>query len=153
MGWFSVIMVFILSALWWIKIRGLWKLPDRRDWLRGKQDLILMGMAMLSKSSVWFFIDRRGCVPSRLFDLRPNYGGRNEDSGDLLLKVPCMHCHTQCPWPCSRPLPTHASAVDSWTLTGKSGSLSCGVTASFSWVLVCTKFCLCPPRACFPSPV
>ena len=146
-------MVFILSALWWIKIRGLWKLPDRRDWLRGKQDLILMGMAILSKSSVWFFIDRRGCVPSRLFDLRPNYGGRNEDSGDLLLKVPCMHCHTQCPWPCSRPLPTHASAVDSWTLTGKSGSLSCGVTAPFSWVLVCTKFCLCPPRACFPSPV
>ena len=29
---------------------------------------------------------------------------------------------------------------------GKSGSVSCGVTASFSWVLVHTKFCLCPPR-------
>ena len=27
---------------------------------------------------------------------------------------------------------------DPWTLTGKSGSVSCGVTASFSWVLVCT---------------
>ena len=22
-----------------------------------------------------------------------------------------------------------------------------------SWVLVCTKFCLCPPSVCFPSPV
>ena len=29
---FSVIVVFILSALWWIRIRGLWKLPDGRDW-------------------------------------------------------------------------------------------------------------------------
>ena len=146
-------MVFILSALWWRRIRGLWKLPDGRDWLRGKLGLILMGRAMLSKSLIQFSVDGWGCVPSLLLDLRPNYGRGNEDSGNLLLKVPCMHCHTQCPWPCSRPLPTHASAVDSWTLTGKSGSLSCGVTASFSWVLVCTKFCLCPPRACFPSPV
>ena len=61
-----------------------------------------------------------------------NYGGGNEDNGDLLQKVPCMpHC-TQCPQPCSRPLPTHASARDSWTLRGKSGSASCGVTAPFS---------------------
>ena len=36
--------------------------------------------------------------------------------------------------------------------TGKSGSVSCGVTAPFSWVLV-HRFCLCPPRVCFPSPV
>ena len=28
-----------------------------------------------------------------------------------------------------------------------------GVTALFSWVLVCTKFCFCPPRVCLPSPV
>ena len=34
---------------------------------------------------------------------------------------------------------------------GKSGSVSCLVTASFSWVLVCTSFCLCPPRVCFPQ--
>ena len=58
---------------------------------------------------------------------------------------------TQCPWPCTRPLPTHASAGDSWSLTGKSGSVSCGVTAPFSRVLVHTKFCLCPPRVCFPA--
>ena len=25
-------MVFILSTLWWIRIRSLWKLPDGRDW-------------------------------------------------------------------------------------------------------------------------
>ena len=35
--------------------------------------------------------------------------GGNEDNGDLLQKVPCLHCYTQCPQPCSRPLPTHAS--------------------------------------------
>ena len=63
-----------------------------------------------------------------------------------------MPCYTQRPQPCSRPPPTHASVGDSWTLTGKSGSVSCGVTAPLSWVLVYTRFCLCPARACFPVP-
>ena len=76
--------------------------------------------------------------------------GGNEDNGGLLQKVPCMYCFIQCPQPCSRPLLTHASTRDSWTLMGKSGSISCRVTAPFSWVLVCTRFCLCPPRVCFP---
>ena len=58
-----------------------------------------------------------------------------------------MYCYTQCPQLCSRPPPTCASAGDSWTLTGKSGSVSCGVTAPFSW---CTRFCLCPPSVYFP---
>ena len=35
----------------------------------------------------------------------------------------------------------------------KCGSISCGVTDSFSWVLVHKRFCLCPPRVCLPSPV
>ena len=38
------------------------------------------------------------------------------------------------------------------TLTDKSGSVSCGVTAPFSWHLVHITFCLCPPRVCFPNP-
>ena len=38
-------LVFSLSALWWRRIRGLWKLPDGRDWLRGKLGLVLMGRA------------------------------------------------------------------------------------------------------------
>ena len=50
-------------------------------------------------------------------------------------------CCSQCPWSCSRPLLTHASTKDSWRLTGKSGSVSCRVTAPFSWVLVHTRFC------------
>ena len=79
------------------------------------------------------------------------FGGVNEDNKDLLQKVPCMHCHIQCPQAyttadpglCWRLLDTH----------GKSRSVSCGFTAPFSWVQVCTRFCLCPPRVCFPHPV
>ena len=123
----------------------------KRDWLWGKLGLILMGGAMLSKSLIQFSVDGRDLVPSLLLDLRPNYGGGNEDNGDLLQKVPYMRCPTQCPWCCSRPPPTHASTGDSWILTGKSGSVSCGVTPPFSWVLVHRRFCLCPPR--FVSPV
>ena len=62
-----------------------------------------------------------------------NSVGGNEGDGDLLQKVPCTHCYTHCPQPCSRPAPTPASAGDSWTLLGKSGSVSCGVTGPFSW--------------------
>ena len=50
--WFS-----FLSALWWIRIRGLWKLPDGRDWVRGKLGLVLMSGAMLSKSLIQFSVD------------------------------------------------------------------------------------------------
>ena len=48
---------------------------------------------------------------------------------------------------------SHAPAGDFWTLMGMSGSVSCGVAAPFSWVLVRTRFCLCPPRVCLSSPV
>ena len=85
-----------------------------------------------------------------MFDPRPNYGGGNEGNGKLLQNIPCTHCCTQCPQTCNRPPLTHTSARDSWTLMDKSRSVSCGVTAPFSWVLVCTRFCLCPPRVCFP---
>ena len=90
------------------------------------------------------------CVPSLLFDLRPNYGGGNEDNGDLLQKVPCMHCHTQCPQVYSRPLLTHAFTGDPWTLTDKCGSVSCEVCALFSWVLV-HKVLFVPIKSLFPQ--
>ena len=50
-----------------------------------------------------------------LLDLRPHYGGGNEDY--FLQKVPCSHCCMQCPQTC-RPPPTHTSARDSRTLMG-----------------------------------
>ena len=58
------------------------------DWLRGKLDLILIGRVMLSESLIQFSIEEQGCVPSLFFDLGPNYGGGNEDNGDILQKVP-----------------------------------------------------------------
>ena len=62
-----------------------------------------MDGSMLSKSLIQFSVNGWGCVPSLLFDLRPNY----------------------VPGPCGRPPWTQASARDSWTLTGKSGSGVC----------------------------
>ena len=46
-----------------------------------------------AKSIIQFSADGWGCVPSLLFDLRPNYGGGNEDSGYILKKS----WHTQYP--------------------------------------------------------
>ena len=91
------------------------------DCLWRNLDPILMVGAMLSKSLIQFSVDGRGCVSSLLFDLKPNYGGGNEYNG----------CHTHHPQPCSRPLPTHTSTGDSWILSGKSGSVSCGGHCSF----------------------
>ena len=54
-----------------------------------------------------------------------------------------VYCYTRCSQPCSRPPVIHASARDSWTLPGKSGSVSCKISAPLSWVLVHTRFCLC----------
>lgn len=52
---------------------------------------------------------------------------------------------TQC-----RPPSTHSSARDSQTLTGKFGTLFCGVTVPFPWVLVLTSVCLYPPKSVSP---
>ena len=46
--------------------------------------------------------------------------------------------------------PTHISAGDSWPFTGKSGSVSCRVTAPFSWVLV-HKVLFVPSKILFPQ--
>ena len=43
--------------------------------------LVLMGRAMLSKSLIQVFADVWACVPSLLFDLKPNYGEGNEVKG------------------------------------------------------------------------
>ena len=121
-------MVFILSALWWIKIRGSWKLPDGRDWLRGKLGLVLMGRAMFNNSLIQFSVDGWGWVPSLLFDLRSNYGGANEDNGNPFQKVPCMHCWIQCPNPAAGhcwPMTLLETSGHSWASLGQSlvGSL------------------------------
>ena len=83
---------------------------------------------------------------TELIHLGPNYGGGNEDNGDLLQKIPCMYCYTQSPQPYSRPMsplesPGHSRAslgqslVESVLLTPGSGV---------------HRFCLCPSGVCFP---
>ena len=61
----------------------MWKLLNGRDSLQAKLGLVLMGRDMLSKCLIQFSFEGWGYVPSLLFDLRPNYGG-DEDNGDLL---------------------------------------------------------------------
>ena len=123
-------------------------------------DLLLgnLGLALiwgrggtLRKSLVQFSVDRQGCVPSQELGLRPNYSRWPPSKGFMpALPHNPQDCHIQCPWPCGRPLSAHASTRDMFT--GKSGSVSCEVTAPFSLVLV-HRFCLCSPGVCFPSPV
>ena len=80
-----------------------------------------------------------------------NYGGGNEDNGDLPQNIPCMHCYSLCPQPCSRPPLTYAFAGGSPTPAGKSpvGSL---LLSPGSW---CTRFCCalqeCISQSCVSS--
>ena len=97
---------------------------------------------MLSRSLIQFSVDGRGCVPSLLFGLRPNYGGGNEDNGDLLQKVPCTHRCTQCPNPVAghcQPIPPLETPGHSWASLGQSlvGSL---LLSPGSW---CTQGFVC----------
>ena len=131
------------SALWWRRIRGLWKLPDGRDWLRGKLGLVLMGRAMLSKSLIQFSVDGWSYL------LGPNYGGGNEDNGNLFQKIPCMYCYTHCPQPCSRPSLTHPSTGDSQVSLGQSLVGHC----SFLLGPGEHKVLFVPSKSLFPSPV
>ena len=82
-----------------------------------------------------------------MFDLRPNYGGGNEDNGASLKRShallhsvsPTLQQATIDPCLCWRLLDTHRQVWVSLV-----GSL---FPSPGSW---CTRFCLCPPRVYFP---
>ena len=61
------------------------------------------------------------------------------------------HACTQCLRPCSKPPPTHASAGDSWTLMGKSGSVSLWGRCSFLLGPVMHKVLFVPFENLFPQ--
>ena len=61
-----------------------------------------------------------------------------------------MYCYTQCPQPCSRPPPTMAPLETPGRARASVRQSLVGVSAPYSWVLVHTRFCLCPPRVYFP---
>ena len=52
--------ILILLALCWISLRSLWNLPDGRDVLRRELGLVLMSVAMLSKSLIHLSVDGWG---------------------------------------------------------------------------------------------
>ena len=105
---------------------------------------------MFCKFLTQFSVDVWNCVPSLLFGLRLDWSRGNEGNGDLLQKDLCTHCCIQWPWPCSRPLSGHASARDPRTLTGKSGSVSCGDTV-FVLAPGAHKVLFVPSKSLFPQ--
>ena len=82
--------------------------------------------------------------------LGPDYGGGNEDNGDLLQKVHACTAIFSAPSPAAghhRPTPPLETPGHFWVSLGQS---FVGITSPFFWVLGHTRFCLCPPRVHFP---
>ena len=55
--------------------------------------------------------------------LGPNYGGGNVENGDLLQKVPCMHCYLSAPSPAAghrQSMPPLETPGHSWAGLGQS---------------------------------
>ena len=78
--------------------------------------------------------------------LGPDYGGGNEDNGDLLLKIPGMYWTLSAPNPAAghrRPTPLLETPGHSQASLGQS-SMGSLLPSSGSW---CTRFCLCRPRS------
>ena len=107
-----------------------------------------MGWTMLSKSLIQLSIDEWVCVPSLLFDLRPNSGGGNEDNGYLLQKVPCTHCSV--PNPAAGHLQPKLLPETPGQIMGKSGSVSWG-HCSFLLGPGVHKVLFVPSKCLFPK--
>ncbi|KAI4548249.1 hypothetical protein MG293_000579 [Ovis ammon polii] len=116
----------------------------------------VLGVNQVTKSSnilpTWnlpFTMERQLYVKSP--HLGPNCGGDNEDNETSFKRSHACTPTLSALNHAAGPTPTRTSTGDSWTLTGKSGSVSCGVTAPFSWVPV-HKFNLEPQLAKTEAP-
>ena len=139
---------FSLSALWWRRIRGLWKLPDGRDWLRWKLGLVLMDRAMFSKSLIQFSVDGWGCVPSLLFtwgqtmvEVMKTMATSFKRSHACTAALSAPNSAAGHHWP----MPPPETPGHSWTSLRQSlvGTLSPGV-----W---CTQASVVPSKSLFPQ--
>ena len=119
---------------------------------------VLFSWVMLSKSLIQFSVDGQNCVPSMLLGLRPNY------CRDKVMATSFKRTYTSLPLLLqglllSVFLTPQQATVNSClcqTLLDTHRQLSFSLLwghCSFLLVLVQTRFCLCPPRVCFPSPV
>ena len=82
-----------------------------------------MGETMFSKFLIPFSVDGQDCVPSLLLDLRPNYGGGNEDNGNLLQKSLAHTAALSGPDPAAgncQPTPLPETPGHSWVCLGQS---------------------------------
>ena len=98
----------LMEASWWERLT----VGETGSWSAGQ--------AMLSKSLIQFSVDGRAVFPPCCLAWDQTMVEVMKMM-ELPSKVPCTHCCTHCPQLCIRPLLTHASARDSWTLTGKPG--------------------------------
>ena len=53
----AAIRLLLLSALWWMRLRGLCKLPDGKNWQWEKLGLALVGRALLSQALIQLSAD------------------------------------------------------------------------------------------------
>ena len=82
-----------------------------------------MGGAMLNKSLIQFSVEGQGCVPSLLFDLRPNYGGGDEDNGTSFKRFVAGTAELSAPDAAAglcRPTPPPETPGHSWASLGQS---------------------------------
>ena len=108
-----------------------------------------MGRAMLSKSLIQYSVDGWGCVPSLLFSWGQTMAEVMKITATSFKRSHARTATLSAPNPAAGHCqPT--SPPDSWTLPGKSGSVSSGVTAPFpkSW---CTQILLVPSKSLFPQ--
>ena len=79
---------------------------------------------------------------------------KSEDNGDLLQKVPCTPCGSQCLWPCSRPPPIHPHLHQRLLDTHRQvWAMSCWGHCSFILGPGAQGFVCVLQESVFPSPV
>ena len=82
-----------------------------------------MGETMFSKFLIPFSVDGQDCVPSLWLDLRPNYGGGNENNSNILQKSLAHTTALSAPDPAAgncQPIPLPETPRYSWASLGQS---------------------------------
>ena len=131
-----------------MRIRGLCRLPNGRDWLWGKLGLSLVSRAMLSKSLIQLSADDWNCAPSLLVvcpEATQSWSlssmvGLMATSKRTYPKKTSQDCFCQCPCPCGRSILIHVSTGDLQTLTEMYDTISCGGHYSFPLGASAQKF-------------
>ena len=126
---------------------NLCKLPDGRKWWWEKTDLTLVGISLLSKTLIicWWVVVCSFPVNCLVWGdpARRSMGLHRRINGDL--QEGSYQAALSRAQSLQQPLLTHAFRGGASTF-GRFDSVSCRVTSPFPWVLVCTRFCLCPLR-------